>query len=141
MAIQPLLLRLGLLANAHLVFAALRIASDIVNIEPTPAQIAIDQFYDGDAEIVEGGIAALVSQPLDIQLGTNAEIPSLKIYATNKNLRIIYTMTETYYRIVANRKAGIQKLEDLKGKRIATFATTTAAYFAGKYLATVGLNS
>jgi sulfonate transport system substrate-binding protein len=137
MAFASLLLGLGLLACPAT--AALRIASDVMTIEHTPGQIAIDQFYNGSAQIVSGGIAALVSQPTRIQLGTNAEIPSLKTYATNKNLRIIYTMTETYYRIVANRRAGIEKLEDLRGKRIATFPTTTAAYFAGKMLAAAGL--
>jgi len=141
MALQSLLLRLGLLVAAQSASATLRIASDVATIEHTPGQIAIDQFYNGNATIVEGGIAVLVRSSTSIQLGTNAEIPSLKTYATSKNLRIIYTMTETYYRIVANRKAGIETLADLKGKRIATIPTTTAAYFAEKYLATVGLNS
>ncbi|CAI4213049.1 unnamed protein product [Parascedosporium putredinis] len=116
----------------------LKIASDVMTIEHTPGRIAIEDFYDGPAKIVEGGIAALLSDPT-VALGTNAEIPSLKSYGSNRDLRIIYTMTETYYRIVANRNAGIETLEDLKGKRIGTIPTTTAAYFVEKYLGTVGL--
>lgn len=118
----------------------LKIASDVMTIEHTPGRIAIEDFYSGSAEIVEGGIAALLSDPT-VALGTNAEIPSLKSYGRNKDLRIIYTMTETYYRIVANRNAGIETLEDLKGKKIGTIPTTTAAYFVEKYLGTAGLEA
>lgn len=64
-------------------------------------------------------------------------------YATHKDLRIIYTVCEVYYRIVANKKAGsgIATLKDLKGKKIGTFTGTSAAYFVQKYLATVGLGA
>ena len=116
----------------------LKIASDVMEIEHTPGRIAIGDFYTGPAEIVEDGIAAPLSDPT-IALGINAEIPSLKSYGRNKDLRIIYTVTETYYRIVANRNAGIETLEDPRGKKIGTIPTTTAAYFVEKYLGTVGL--
>lgn len=122
----------------HLV-PALKIASDVGTIEHTPGRIAIEDYYEGDAQIVGGGITALVSDS-SVDLGTNAEIPSLRTYATHKNLRIIYTMTETYYRIVANASV-VPSLEDLKGKRIGTLPGSTAAYFVEKYLATVGLES
>jgi ABC-type nitrate/sulfonate/bicarbonate transport system substrate-binding protein len=65
----------------------------------------------------------------------------LRQFATHKNLRIIYTVCEVYYRIVANKKSGsgIVTLKDLKGKKIGSFPGTSAAYFVQKYLATAGL--
>lgn len=96
-----------------------------------PGRVAIEDFYEGDAEIVKGGTGTLVRDP-EVALGTNAEIPTLKTFATSKDLRIIFTMTETYYRIVANKQSGIERLEDLKGKVIGTFPTSTTAYFAEK---------
>jgi sulfonate transport system substrate-binding protein len=124
----------------YLTSAVLRIASDTVTIEHTPGRIAIDDYYKGEAEIVGGGIAALLSDPT-VDLGTNAEIPSLRNYATNRNLRIIHTVTETYYRIVASKKLGIKTLKDLDGKTIGSIPGTTAAYFAQKFLATVGVTN
>ncbi|KAH6677156.1 hypothetical protein B0J14DRAFT_583611 [Halenospora varia] len=43
--------------------------------------------------------------------------------------------------MVANKAAGISKLEDLKGKKIGTMPGTSAAYFVNKLLASVGLGS
>jgi sulfonate transport system substrate-binding protein len=115
------------------------ISSDTMTIEYTPARIALEDYYQGKGRVVSGGIPALLSNT-SIDLGTNAEIPALRNYATKKNLRIIFTVTETYYRIIASRKAGINTLADLKGKRIGTFTGSTAGYFVEKYLATAGLN-
>jgi ABC-type nitrate/sulfonate/bicarbonate transport system substrate-binding protein len=55
------------------------------------------------------------------------------------NLRIVFTTTETFYRFVASKKAGITKLADLKGKRIGSIANTSAAFYTEKMLGTVGV--
>jgi ABC-type nitrate/sulfonate/bicarbonate transport system substrate-binding protein len=44
------------------------------------------------------------------------------------------------YRLIANRK-GITSLADLKGKKIGTFPSTSAAYFVEKLLASAGLKT
>jgi sulfonate transport system substrate-binding protein len=134
-------LLLTLFLPSFIVSAALLIASDTFTIEHTPARIAAEDYYDGEAEVVEGGIAALLRRGSNIDLGTNAEIPSLRNYGTNRNLRIIFTVTESYYRIVSNRKLNITSLADLKGKRIGSLPGTTAAFFAQKFLATAGVTN
>lgn len=80
----------------------------------------------------------LLNDP-NVHLGTNAETQTLRQSTAHRNLRIIFTVTETFYQIVANRAAGISSLADLRGKRIGTIPSTSAAYFVHKYLGTVGL--
>ncbi|HKO51569.1 MAG TPA: TAXI family TRAP transporter solute-binding subunit, partial [Polyangiaceae bacterium] len=70
---------------------------------------------------------------------SNAETQSLRQSVAHPNLRIIFTVTETFYRIVASRSAGVTTLADLKGKSIATIPNTSAAYYVDKMMRTVGL--
>ncbi|KAH8890470.1 periplasmic binding protein-like II [Thozetella sp. PMI_491] len=129
----------GLLAPLpFLVSGALKISSALSTIEYTPEAIAIKDFFKGSASISNGGVANIVSDKT-IDLASNAETQALRQYATHKNLRIIYTVCEVTYRIVANGKSGIKNLKDLKGKKIATMQSTSAAYFVERLLATAGL--
>ncbi len=50
------------------------------------------------------------------------------------------TVTESFYRLVARRSAGIETLADLKGKRVMLPANTSANYYLVAMLRTVGLN-
>ena len=49
------------------------------------------------------------------------------------------TVTESFYRLVARRSAGIETLADLKGKRVMLPRNTSAHYFLVAMLRTVGL--
>src|SRR5262245_52795509 len=61
-------------------------------------------------------------------LATNAETQLLRESMNNPDLRIIMTVSESYYRLVARRSAGISKLADLKGKRALAPANTSSMY-------------
>ncbi len=121
-------------------FPDLKITSDTKSIEFTPALVAAEDFYPGKATVSSGGIVTLL-QDTSVDLGTNAETQTLRQSVTYPNLRIIFTVTETFYRIVANRQAGIETLADLAGKRIASISNTSAAYFIYKYLGTVNVTN
>ncbi|AUX34285.1 MULTISPECIES: ABC transporter substrate-binding protein [Sorangium] len=121
-------------------FPSLKITSDTASIEFTPVLVASQDFYPGEAAVDSGGIVSLLNDP-SVDLGTNAETQTLRQSVAHPNLRIIFTATETFYRIVANRAAGISSLADLRGKRIGTIPNTSAAYFVTKYLGTVGLTA
>ncbi|WP_437963857.1 ABC transporter substrate-binding protein [Sorangium sp. So ce260] len=121
-------------------FPPLSITSDMASIEFTPVLIATQDYYPGEATVAPGGIVSLLNDP-SVDLGTNAETQTLRQSVAHPNLRIIFTVTETFYRIVANRAAGISSLADLRGKRIGTIPNTSAAYFVNKYLGTVGLTA
>jgi len=116
----------------------LKITSDTASIEFTPLLVAAENFYSGTATVGSGGIVTMLSDT-SVDLGSNAETQSLRQSVDHPNLRIIFTVTETFYRIVASRSAGVSKLADLKGKSIATIPNTSAAYYVDKMLRTVSL--
>ena len=72
-------------------------------------------------------------------LATNAETQALRQSVDHPDLRVILTVAEGFYRVVARRSAGVRELEDLRGKRIATAPSTSSAYYLFKTLATAGL--
>jgi NitT/TauT family transport system substrate-binding protein len=88
-------------------------------------------------EVGEGGITRITAGEVD--LATNAETQLLRESLTNPDLRIIMTVTESFYRLVGRRSAGIETLADLRGKRIMLPRRTSANYFLVAMLATVGL--
>ncbi len=55
------------------------------------------------------------------------------------DLRIIFTVSEGFYRIVARRSAGIDTVADLRGRRITTAPNTSSHYYLHKMLRTAGL--
>lgn len=134
---SPFLFVLSTIAHFSLVLADLQIASALSTIEHTPERIGIDDFYTGNATLINGGVANLSTNP-NIALASNAETQALRQYGRHKNLRIIYNVAEVYYRIVASKKAGIRRPKDLRGKRIGTIPGTSAGYFVEKYMAGLG---
>jgi len=86
-----------------------------------------------------GGIPDLF-KPGGAEVATNAETQALRASVDHPDLRIILTVSEGWYRIVARRSAGIASLADLKGKRIATFPSTSSAYYLHRMLAMAGLS-
>lgn len=120
---------------------SLRIASNLNWIKHTPQPYAIRNFYNGstNASLVTGGVADLAANPKEFDLAANAETQGLKSYANHRNLRLIYIICEVSYRIVADKRKGIAKLSDLKGKKIGTIRSTSAAVFIHNMLASVGV--
>jgi NitT/TauT family transport system substrate-binding protein len=57
----------------------------------------------------------------------------------NPDLRIIMTVSESFYRLVARRSAGINKLSDLKGKRVVVPQLSSAHYYLVTMLESAGL--
>jgi sulfonate transport system substrate-binding protein len=106
-------------------------------IELSPVLVAANTFYPQKIEVPSGGVVSITSGAAD--LATNAETQLLRESVTNPDLRIIMTVSESFYRLVARRSAGISKLADLKGKRILLPRLTSAHYYAVAMLRSVGL--
>jgi sulfonate transport system substrate-binding protein len=124
----------------------LRLHGFLESLEIAPVLLAADQHYAGDISLHRGGIANLVGQvttgygePGAADLATNAETQLLRHSVAHPGLRVIMTVTEGNYRIVARRSAGIAQLGDLKGKRVGTMNNTSAAYFLERVLGSVQL--
>ena len=106
-------------------------------IELSPVIVAAQSFYPQQIPVGEGGITRITSGEADI--ATNAETQLLRESLVNPDLRIIATVTESFYRLVGRRSAGIETLSDLAGKRIMLPRNTSANYYLVAMLATVGL--
>ncbi len=107
-------------------------------IELSPVLVAANTFYPAQIPVGQGGIVRITAGETD--LATNAETQLLRESVDNPDLRIIMTVTESFYRLVARRSAGIETLADLKGKRVMLPANTSANYYLVAMLRTVGLN-
>lgn len=106
-------------------------------IELSPVLVAANGFYPQQIPVGEGGITRITSG--EAELATNAETQLLRESVTNPDLRIIMTVTESSYRLVARRSAGIQSVSDLKGKRVMVPRMTSAHYFLVAMLRSAGL--
>lgn len=95
------------------------------------------QLSSGVAGRAASGSAPVTSGTAD--LAGNAGTQTLRMSLEHDDARIVMTVTEGLYRIVARKSAGITGPTDLKGKRIATFANTSAAVFLSDVLRTADL--
>lgn len=112
-------------------------ASGALFIELSPLLIATNGVYPGPITMAVGGIPLIVSGEADV--ATNAETQLLRQSVDNPDLRVIFTVAESFYRIVGKRSAGIRTVADLKGKRVSVARNTSAHYYLVKMLATAKL--
>lgn len=112
-------------------------ASGALFIELSPLLIATNGAYPGPITMAVGGIPLIVSGQVDV--ATNAETQLLRQSVDNPDLRVIFTVAESFYRIAGKRSAGIRTVADLKGKRVTVPPNTSAHYYLVKMLATAKL--
>jgi NitT/TauT family transport system substrate-binding protein len=107
-------------------------------IELSPVIVAANNFYPVQVSVAEGGVRSITAG--DALIATNAETQLLRESVDNPDLRIIMTVTESFYRLVGRRSAGIESLADLEGKRVIVPFSTSANYFLVAMLESVGLS-
>lgn len=128
--------------------AALRLHGFRESFEIAPVLLAADRHFPPGISIRRGGIPNLVGaealpdygDPGTADIATHAETQLLRYSLAHPDLRVIMTVTEGHYRIVARRSAGIATLPDLRGKKVATLANTSAGYFLGLMLGKAGMS-
>jgi NitT/TauT family transport system substrate-binding protein len=118
-------------------------------IEIAPVLVVADRgLYPGELTVTNGGIPNLfgVDNASELfsagtaPLATNAETQALRYSVENPDLRIILTVSEGLYRIVAKRSSGIATLADLRGKKVGTIFNTSSNYFLHKMLNSAGFS-
>lgn len=128
----------------------LRIYGNLSLLEMAPVLLAAERCYAGKTIVAHGSVMALWGQSSDLaslnsagqaDIATNSETQTLRAAVVNPDLRVIFTVAECPYRIIARRSAGIAHLADLRGKRVGTQLESSAAYFLDCMLRTVGLSS
>jgi sulfonate transport system substrate-binding protein len=113
----------------------LRVGVNLTTIETVPIYLAADSL---DVELSGGAIPALTEGKVDVV--TNAETQAILRSTARPDIRVILTVAEYSYRIVARRSAGVGTAADLRGKRIATSLNSSAHFYIVKTLRGVGLS-
>jgi sulfonate transport system substrate-binding protein len=119
--------------------AEIRIAVNSTTIESAPVFLA-ERTPGVKIVPVPNGRAAM-AQLLDgsVDAATGSETQALLNSTTQPEMRIIVTLAEATYRIVARKSAGIRRVDDLRGKKVAATLNTSSQYFLREMLRTAGL--
>ncbi len=113
------------------------VAVNTTTIEGGPVYVA-DQGPDGTGfRVINGGVRNLANN--SAHAATNAETQMLLASTTFPDVRMLLTVAEGHYRVIARRSAGIKSLADLRGKKITTVRNTSAHYSLVKLLASAGV--
>jgi hypothetical protein len=119
---------------------ALTVAAIAQNIEATPLVITLQDYYNPTSYTFINGLPVAGTNP-NVDLIAGSEVHVLDDAPQHPELRILATVVEFSYRIVADKRKGILKPSDLRGKRIGVVGNVTSEYFAYRYLRDVaGLN-
>jgi ABC-type nitrate/sulfonate/bicarbonate transport system substrate-binding protein len=102
----------------------IRLAVNMTTVESIPVFLAAE---GRPVTVSAGGIPQLVDGSADA--ATNSETQALLRSVAAPNLRIVMTVAECFYRLVGRRSAGIQRVSDLRGKKIGTPANTSSHYY------------
>lgn len=128
--------------------APLRVYGNLSTLELAPVLLAASRASPAPIRVEQGGITSLYGQAGDLpnlvargmsDLATNSETQALRYSVAHPDLRLVLTVSEGLYRIVARRSAGITKLSDLRGKRVGTMPRTSSAYYLDRSLRSAGL--
>jgi sulfonate transport system substrate-binding protein len=130
--------------------SALRVYGNLSLLEMAPVLLAADRIHPGKTILEHGGVMALWGRSSELaslesagqaHVALNSETQALRGSVGNPDLRFIFTVAECAYRIVARRSAGIARLADLRGKRVATQLGSSGEFFLDAMLRTVGLTA
>jgi len=127
-----------------LVFAAsagaqIKIAVNATTIESAPIFLA-DRIPGVEIVPVPNGRVAMERLLHgDVDAATGSETQALLNSVAEPGIRIILTLAEARYRIIARRSSGVRKVEDLRGKKVAATVNTSSLYFLREMLRKAGM--
>ncbi len=116
--------------------APFTVAINTSTIESAPVAVAAS-VPGSSFRVINGGVRNVANG--SAHAGTNAETQMLAVLPTSANVRMLFTVAEGLYRVVARKSAGINRLQDLRGKRIVTPRNTSAHYHLVRMLASAGV--
>jgi NitT/TauT family transport system substrate-binding protein len=106
-------------------------------VEAAPIYMAKEGPFGSQFNYINGGVRTLANN--GAHAAGNATTQMLVVLRDNPKVRLLFTLVNGNYRIVAKRSAGIRTLADLKGKRIVTPRTTSAHYHMVALLRSAGI--
>jgi NitT/TauT family transport system substrate-binding protein len=117
----------------------IRIGVNMTTIESAPVFVAARDAKNVRIDLQSGGIPLLLDGGVDA--ATNSETQALLRSVDRPDLRVVMTVAECAYRIVARRASGIATLADLRGKKIGTPANTSSHFYLIKALRNAGVTA
>jgi NitT/TauT family transport system substrate-binding protein len=117
--------------------AEFTVAVSTTTIEGGPVYVADEGPRGREFRVINGGVRNVANGTA--HAATNAETQMLIVSSTAPNVRMLFTVTEGLYRLVARKSAGINAVKDLRGKKIITPRNTSAHYHLFKWLVSGGL--
>jgi sulfonate transport system substrate-binding protein len=119
--------------------AQIKIAVNATTIESAPIFLAertpgvqivfVPNGREAMAQLLHGSVDAATGSETQMLLNSIAE----------PGIRIVLTLAEARYRIVARRSAGIRRTEDLFGKKVGATVNTSSQYFLSEMLRKAGM--
>ena len=116
----------------------LRVGVNLTTIETLPIYLVEREPVGEGIELSGGAIPSLTAGNADVV--TNAETQAILRSTASPEIRVILTVAEYRYRIVARRSAGVRTAMDLLGKKIATSLNSSAHFYVVKTLQSAGLS-
>ena len=117
--------------------ALFTVAVSTTTLEGAPVYIADEGPRGAPFQVINGGVRTLAND--GAHAATNATTQMLIVLRDNPKVRLLFTLAEGLYRIVAKRSAGINRLADLRGKRIVVPRNTSAHYYLVAMLRSAGV--
>jgi len=119
--------------------AQIKIAVNATTIESAPIFLAEHGPAVQIVPVPNGRVAMQQLLHGDVDAATGSETQMLLNSIAEPGIRIVLTLAEARYRIIARRSAGIQRIEDLRGKKVAATVNTSSQYYLREMLRKSGM--
>ena len=130
---------LAFLLAAAAAHAQIKIAVNSTTIESAPIFLAERTSKVQIVPVPSGRVAMEQLLHGSVDAATGSETQMLLNSIVEPGIRIILTLAEARYRIIARGSAGIRRIEDLRGKKVAATANTSSQYFLREMLRKSGM--
>lgn len=119
--------------------AQIKIAVNSTTIESAPIFLAERMPGVQIVPVPNGRVAMERLLRGSVDAATGSETQMLLNSIAEPGIRIVLTLAEARYRIIARRSTGIRRVEDLRGKKVAATVNTSSQYFLREMLRKAGL--
>jgi sulfonate transport system substrate-binding protein len=130
---------LALILIAASASAQIKIAVNSTTIESAPVFLAERTSRMQIVPVPNGRVAMEQLLHGGVDAATGSETQMLLNSIAEPGIRIILTLAEARYRIIARRSAGVRRVEDLRGKKVGATVNTSSQYFLREMLRKSGM--
>jgi NitT/TauT family transport system substrate-binding protein len=119
--------------------AQIKIAVNATTIESAPIFLAERASGVQLVPVPNGRVAMAQLLSGSVDAATGSETQMLLNSIAEPGIRIVLTLAEARYRIIARQSAGIRRIQDLRGKRVAATVNTSSQYYLREMLRKAGM--